>query len=128
MLIKQPNGKYCYTNGNEIKENLTEEEYKCMRFDQFMNQLNEELKEENLSNISDLIKYHTLSDKQLHSMGYEKTYDEMIKYIPKEVIKKTYYGRDCTIYGHCPTCDENVENGMFKIDKECPKCKQVLIW
>ena len=44
MLIKQPNGKYCYVKGNEIKENLTEEEYKCMRFDQFMNQLSEELK------------------------------------------------------------------------------------
>ena len=128
MLIKQPNGKYCYAERNSLAMNLTKEDYTEMRIAQTMMQIESELHEENLSPIADLIKYRKVTDDQLKSMGYEKTYEEMCKYIPKRVINTSYSGRDCTTYGNCPTCDAPVQNGMGCTDKVCRKCNQILQW
>ncbi len=128
MLIKQPNGKYCYAERNSLAMNLTKEDYTEMRIAQTMIQIERELQEENLSPIVDLIKHRRVSDDQLKSMGYEKTYEEMCKYIPKKVTNTSYYGRDCTTYGNCPTCDASVQDGIGHTDKVCRKCNQVLQW
>ena len=130
MLIKQPNGKYCYVNPSNLTMaiNLTKEEYKEMRIAQTIMQVENELHEGNLSPIVDLIKYRKVSDEQLKSMGYEKTYEEMCKYIPKRVVNSRYYGRDCTSYGKCPTCGAPVQDGIGGTDKVCKKCNQVLKW
>lgn len=128
MVIKQPNGNYCYFgyNGRMIK-NLSEIDYLLLRAKEAKDAAKKEL--DNCSNSpADLIKYIKVSDEDLKAMGYEKTYDEMLKYIPKRVTNSSYYGRDCTTYGRCPTCDAPVQNGMGGTDKVCRKCNQVLEW
>ena len=128
MVIKQPNGNYCYFgyNGKMIK-NLSEIDYLLLRAKEAKDAAKEELN--NCSNSpADLIKHIKVSDEDLKAMGYEKTYDEMLKYIPKRVTNSSYYGRDCATYGSCPTCGEPVQNGMGGTDKVCRKCNQVLEW
>ena len=93
MVIKQPNGNYCYFgyNGKMIK-NLSEIDYLLLRAKEAKDAAKEEL--DNCSNSpADLIKYIKVSDEDLKAMGYEKTYDEMLKYIPKRVTNSSYYGR-----------------------------------
>ena len=128
MVIKQPNGNYCYFgyNGKVIK-NLSEVDYLLLKAKEAKNIAKEEL-ENCSSSPAELIKYHKVSDEDLKAMGYEKTYNEMLKYIPKRVTNSSYYGRDCTTYGRCPTCDAPVQNGMGGTDKVCRQCNQVLEW
>ena len=127
MLIKQPNGKYCYYNKNGLSINITKDDYILIRVMQLKKELNN-LTDESLPTISDLIKITKVSDEQLKSMGYDKTYDEMLKYIPRRVLNTSYYGRDCTTYGKCPTCNAPVQDGIGFTDKTCSKCGQVLDW
>lgn len=128
MLIKQPNGKYCYYCYSGLHINLTKEDYIQLRIKQLREEIEKEIKDDNVDSISTLIKYKELSNEQLKSMGYEKTYDEMLKYIPKKVLHTSYYGRDCTTYGKCPTCNAPVQDGIGHTDKTCGKCGQVLDW
>lgn len=44
------------------------------------------------------------------------------------VEKQTYYGRDCTTYGICPSCGKSVYNGIIGTQNKCPKCGQLLKW
>ena len=125
MLIKQPNGKYCYYDKNGLSINITKDDYILIRVMQLKKELNN-LTDESLPTISDLIKITKVSDDQLKSMGYDNTYDEMLKYIPKRVEHKSYYGRYCTTYGKCPTCNASVQDGIG--GTTCKKCGQVLDW
>lgn len=127
MVIKQPNGKYCYFKNTVIKFNLTEEEYVSLRLKETENVIRNELKECR-SNTSELIKRCVVSDADLKSMGYQKTYDEMLRYIPKKVIGASYSSRDCETIAHCPSCKRLVVDGMSGTDRVCPDCHQVLEW
>ena len=126
MIIKQPNGKFCLVETYTILHNLTEEEF--IEHEKHKAEENAKYMLQNSRNINDILKYRKISDEQLKEMGYEKTYEEMMKYIPKKVTCGTYYGRDCTTYAKCPTCDAPVQDGIGYTDKKCKKCGQVLEW
>lgn len=128
ILIKQPNGKYCYSKPGTLNINLTKEKYMQMRLEETAKAVETEIQEENLFSIADLIKYQKVTDEQLKEMGCDKTYDEMLRYIPKEVRNKSYCDRDCTHYGFCPNCGRTVQNGMAGTDEVCKKCGQALEW
>ena len=69
MVIKQPNGNYCYFgyNGKMIK-NLSEIDYLLLRAKEAKDAAKEEL--DNCSNSpADLIKYIKVSDEDLKAMG-----------------------------------------------------------
>ena len=126
MIIKQPNGKICVVEMHTILCNLTEEE--LIEYEKKKAEENVKFMLQNPCNISDIIKFRKISDEQLRDMGYDKTYEEMMKYIPKRVIESSYYGRDCTEYGKCPTCNAPVQNGIGYTDYKCRKCNQILEW
>ena len=115
-------------NYNSYKINLTKEDYIQLRIDELMEDIDSEIKCENLYSMTDLVIRHKISNEVLKSMGCEKTYEEMCKYIPKRVESQSYYGRDCTTYGKCPTCGGHVQDGIGGTDSKCRVCGQVLIW
>lgn len=83
MIFKQPNGKYCVVETYDLLHNLTEEEF--IEYEVNKAKENAKFKLQNLNNINDVLKYRKITDKQLKEMGYDKTYAEMMKYIPKKV-------------------------------------------
>lgn len=126
MIFKQPNGKICLAGDYTLLYNLTEEEF--IEHEKQKAEVKAKYMLQNPGNINDIIKYRKITDEQLKEMGYEKTYEEMMKYIPKRVVGGIYYGRDCTTYGKCPTCDAPVQDGIGYTDHKCNKCGQVLDW
>lgn len=126
MIFKQPNGKYCVVETYDLLHNLTEEEF--IEHEKHKAEEHAKFKLQNLSNINDVLKYRKITDKQLKEMGYDKTYAEMMKYIPKRVTGGTYVGRDCTTYAKCPTCEAPVQDGIGHTDNKCSKCGQMLEW
>ena len=127
MLIKQPNGKYSYMKDDKIITNLLADDYVSIKKQEAKTRAIKELQECSDSPVY-LIENYNPSDEELKSMGYEKTYDEMIKYIPKKVTHRSYSGRDCTEYGKCPTCGNPVMDGIGHTDKVCRNCNQTLKW
>ena len=107
---------------------MTKEEYIKYILEDTREYLERQFEENDFASIQSLLKYKTLSDEQLNLMGYEKTYEEMLKYIPKCVTDKTFVPRDCTTYGKCPTCGSEIQDGIARTDNPCPKCNQVLLW
>lgn len=133
-LIKQPNEKYCVIDyaGDVRHYNLTEQD--------IINMYIEDAKAyvgtaEHYSNIiKKTVSYgyeetlNKISDDVLNEMGFDKTYDELLKFVPRKVVNTSYYGRDCTTYGKCPNCGSSVQDGMGGTDKQCRNCGQILKW
>lgn len=126
MIFVQANGKICILERNDLVCNLTEEEYVEYEKKKAEEYAREKLK--NPNTIGDVLKYKQITNKQLKAMGYDKTYEEMMKYIPKRVERCGYSGRDCTTYGKCPTCGTSVQDGIGFTEEQCPKCGQMLDW
>lgn len=131
-LIKQPNGKYCSVNmwGELEFFNLTEEEIinmyiekakanivRAYNFGELIRQM------ENADNFN----RQTISDEQLKDMGYDKSFKELVKFIPRKPRDTRYVVCDFATYGKCPTCGEKVVDGMGYKDTKC-KCGQLLKW
>ena len=133
-LIKQPNGKYCIAdyNGKVERYNLTEQNVIDMHIEEAKVHM------ENAEHFSNLIKrtvgsgyeekLNKISNNILEKMGFDKTYDELLIFVPRKPKNTSYYGRDCTTYGNCPNCGVVVSSGMGGTDEKCRKCGQMLNW
>lgn len=126
MLIKQPNGKYCYSGwskGNRYRNiNLTEQDI----IDKYIDKAIEEIK--NAEHFGKLIETEKVSDEELREMGPDKTYSELIKYIPLEPKNIQHASCDFTTYGKCPSCGDRVQDGIGFTEEKCSKCGQLLKW
>ena len=132
-LIKQPNGKYCSIDwtGTLIFENYTEQEI----IDAYIKQAKEDIN--NAKHFTEIIvdaEYadsrgeRSISDAQLKAMGFDKPYNELVKFIPREPLNQTYASCDFATYGKCPNCGGSVQDGMVHTDKKCRSCGQLLKW
>lgn len=133
-LIKQPNEKYCIVkfSGDVTHYNLTEQDIINMYIEDAKTCI--ETSEHYGKIIANTVKdgynekLNRISDDILKEMGFDKTYDELLKYVPRKVTNTSYYGRDCTTYGKCPNCGGGVHDGIGGTDKKCGKCGQILKW
>ena len=129
-LIKQPNEKYCIVDyAGEIRRyNLTEQD--------IINMYIEDAKAcigaaEHCGNIvAKTVRFgcKPISNKTLKEMGFNKTYDELVKFVPREVTNQQYAPCDFTTYGKCPNCGGGVQDGMGGKDEKCKNCGQLLKW
>ena len=133
-LIKQPNGKYCSLDayGRAYFVNCTEQEV--------INKYIEDAKKdmEKAEHFGEIVSCITsgkllkaervITDEVLKSMGFDKTYEELSKFIELRPINQSYSPCDFTTYGRCPTCKELVQDGMGHTDKKCKHCGQMLKW
>ena len=132
-LIKQPNGKYCKMDwGRSLKfYNYTEEDIINMYIEKAKKDMEDaEHYGEIIKNIeknSDK-KDRVIHDGVLVEMGFNKPYEELVKFIPRNPLHKSYSGHDCTTYAKCPSCGTIVQNGMGGTDTQCGKCGQLLEW
>ena len=127
MLIRQPNGKLCLCDwrGKVEMMNLTEEdyvEYCANKAREFVND------KANIKNFGELIRLQKVTDEELKEMGSDKTYAELLKYVPLEPNDQHYVSVNCATYGKCPTCGESVQDGIGLTHHQCPKCNQRLEW
>lgn len=134
-LIKQPNGKYCVIDyAGDVKHyNLTEQDIINMYIEDAKACIGDAEHFSNLikSTVSSGYYEETLNkipNAILNKMGFDKTYDELLKFVPRKVVNKSYCDRDCTTYGKCPNCGSGVQNGMGGSDKQCRNCEQILKW
>jgi hypothetical protein len=131
-LIKQPNGKYCIVDydGEVERYNLTEQGIVDMYIEDAKKYIETA---ENYGNlIAKTVRYNgTLNgihDDMLEAMGFDKSYDELVKFVPRKPTNQSYAHCDFTTYAKCPSCDEVVTNGMGHTDDKCRKCGQLLEW
>lgn len=125
MLFKQPNGKYCiaYSFDNQpITMNLTAQDIINMYIDKANNAMI------NAENFGKLIETRHVSDEELKKMGSDKTYAELIKYVPLRPINTRYASCDFATYGECPSCGNKVQDGIGLTHEKCNKCGQLLKW
>lgn len=132
-LIKQPNGKYCVIDyaGDVRHYNLTEQDIINMYIEDAKACVGAAKHYGELINKTVFIGYkeslNRISDKVLKEMGFDKTYDELIKFVPRKPLNTSYAPCDFTTYGKCPNCGESVQDGMGHTDEKC-KCGQLLKW
>ena len=132
-LIKQPNEKYCIVDyaGSIKKFNLTEQD--------IINMYIEDAKAcigaaEHYGNIiaKTVNSYNgetnDIPNNILEKMGFNKTYDELVKFVPIKPIDTQYASCDFTTYGKCPTCGKTVQNGIGLTEEKCKSCGQLLRW
>ena len=132
-LIKQPNEKYCIVDyaGDIRRYNLTEQD--------IINMYIEDAKAcigaaEHYGNIiaktvnSYSGETNDIPNNILKKMGFDKTYDELVKFVPIKPINTQYAPCDFTTYGKCPTCNGSVQDGIGHKDEKCSKCGQLLKW
>lgn len=127
MLIRQPNGNICICDWNgEIEQmNLSEDEY----VEYCADKAREFVKNpDNIKNFGELIKLKNVSDEQLKEMGSDKTFAELIKFVPCKPIRPQYISVNFETQGLCPSCGAFVVNGMGGTDEKCKKCGQVIMW
>lgn len=124
-LIKQPNDKYCvidYT-GDVRHYNLTEQDI-----------INMYIKDAKASigtagHYGNIIKENNhIEDDILKDMGFDKTYNELLKFVPRKPLYQKYISCDFATYGDCPSCGKIVSDGIGGTDKKCRHCGQVLKW
>lgn len=124
-LIKQPNEKYCVVDyaGDVRHYNLTEQDI----IDMYIKDAKAYIgTAEHFGNI--IAKTDNVADYVLKEMGFDGTYKELQKFVPREPINQSYAPCDFTTHGKCPNCGGWVQNGMgFKNDK-CSSCGQLLKW
>lgn len=133
-LIKQPNGKYCSIDyqGRTSFYNYTEQDI----IDMYIKQAKEDMENaEHYGKIIENIEYgdrcrvkRTISNEHLESMGFDRPYEELVKFIPRKPSNQSYAPCDFTTYAKCPNCGENVQNGIGHKDEECENCHQILAW
>ena len=123
-IAKQPNEKYCIWAEGQMYINQTENDY----YNFVLEETRRAFATPGFIDGVNLIIKNVSDDKLLKEMGFKKTHSELMKYIPKLVVNQSYYGRDCTTYGSCPTCKAGVKNGIGGKDDVCEKCGQHLTW
>lgn len=128
-FIQQPNGKYCDIgyNGKIRFVNYTEQDI----IDLYIQQAKDDMK--NAKRPGEIIKRLvdnncSVENQNIQDMGFNKPYDELIKYVPREPVGQLYVGCEFTTFGKCPTCGKNVQNGMGGKDERCRDCGQLLNW
>ena len=133
-LIKQPNGKYCSVDyrGQATFLNYTEQDIINM----YIEKAKEDIK--NAEHYGKLIEkiengdvcrvQRNILDKDLITMGFDKPYNELVKFVPRRPIDQSYAACDFTTYGKCPNCGENVRDGIGGKDEKCRSCGQLLKW
>lgn len=124
MLIKQPNGKFCSCDRySGIKTmNLTEQDVINMYIEMAKDEMN------NAKHYGVLLEYDVVTDEELQAMGSDKTYAELIKYVPRAPVNQRYADIDFTTYASCPNCGSRVQDGMGHVDEKCDACGQLLKW
>jgi len=126
-LIKQPNGKYCIIDyADDVRRyNLTEADIVSMYIEEAQAHI---VAAEHYGNlIARTADSNNIPDDMLKEMGFNKTYKELVKFVPRKPINQSYADCDFTTYGKCPNCGNIVRDGMGWTDKEC-ECGQMLKW
>lgn len=133
-LIKQPNGKYCSVDyhGKLDFFDYTEQDV----IEMYIKKAEEDIKNaEHYGKIIERIENgdrcrvgRTIYDSHLECMGFDKPYNELLKFISIEPLWQSYSGCNFATYGKCPNCMETVENGMGYKDEKCRNCGQLLKW
>ena len=132
-IFEQPNGKYCSINnlGELIFFDYTQQDIINM----YIENTKEKIKKAKSSGdfikevmcIEKLERQRIVSDEHLKSMGFEKTYNELTKFIPRTPINTYYVSCNFATYGNCPNCGKQVQDGIDYTDKKC-SCGQILEW
>lgn len=132
-FIKQPNGKYCYFNhdGKVEKHNLTEQDITDMYIEFAKTKVDNaehfgNIISNTVSNYDSRVK--AISNDVLKEMGFDKTYHELVKFVPRKPSDKRYVSVNFETIGKCPNCGEKVVNGMGGRDDKCGSCGQLLEW
>lgn len=127
MIVRQPNGKLCLCDwtGKIEQMNLTEDEYIGLCANKAREFINDK---DNIKNFGELIKMKNVSNEQLKEMGSDKTFEELIKFVPCKPLNSQYIPINFETQGKCPSCGAFVVNGMQKTDKQCKKCGQMIEW
>jgi hypothetical protein len=133
-LIKQPNGKYCSVDyqGRINFLNYTEQDV----IDMYIKKATEDMQNaQHYGKIIESIEYgdtcritRSIHDTHLESMGFDKPYNELVKFVPREPTNQNYIPCDFATYGKCPNCGAKVQNGISGKDNKCIKCNQILKW
>lgn len=124
-LIKQPNEKYCILNycGDVVRYNLTEQDI----IDMYIKDAKASMGA--AKHYGELItQINCGDDNVLKEMGFDKPYNELIKFVPRKPIHQHYVSCDFATYGVCPNCGEGVRNSMGGTDAKCRNCGQILKW
>ena len=132
-LIKQPNGNYCITDysGNIKHYNLTEQDIINMYIEEAKSHIGAAEHYGNLIAKTVSVysrKTNDIPNNILKKMGFDKTYDELVKFVPRTPIDTQYASCDFATYGKCPNCGESVRDGMGGKDEKCKSCGQLLKW
>lgn len=132
--IKQPNGKYCCLDnyGRKNYANYTEQEI----IDLYISDAKRDMKDakhfgeiiKRIANGNSLRAERVVDDKTLKSMGFDKPYKELVKFVPLKPLNPSYTSCDFGTYGKCPNCGGSVQNGMSGTDEKCKNCGQLLKW
>ena len=124
MLVKQPNGKFCYCNwysgNNEL--NLTEQDV----IDMYIEMAKQEMR--TAKHYMELVERNAITDEELKEIGENRTRKEIMKYIPCMPDNQQYVHHDFTTYAKCPNCGNQVQNGIGYKDETCNSCGQLLKW
>lgn len=134
FLIKQPNGKYCSADyqGRVDFYNYTEEDI----INIYIEKAKDDMKNaehygkliERVENGDSCRVERTISDEHLELMGFDKPYNELVKFVPRQPLNQRYASHDFTTYAKCPNCGGRVQNGMGYKDDKCKNCDQLLKW
>lgn len=132
-LIKQPNEKYCCLDwmGAVVFDNYTEQDVINMYIENAKKDIGKakhygEIIVQNERN--DCKGMKRINDDQLKSMGFDKSYNELVKFVPRKPVNTHYASCDFATYGKCPTCGGSVRDGMGGKDEKCQSCGQLLKW
>ena len=129
-LIKQPNEKYCIVDyAGEIRRyNLTEQDIIDMYIEDAKAYIGAA---EHYGNIvAETVRFgcKPVSNKTLKEMGFDKPYDELVKFVPRKPTNQQYASCDFATYGKCPSCGRSVRDGIGGRDDKCRDCGQLLKW
>lgn len=127
-LMKQPNGRYCVVDyAGEIRHyNLTEQDIINLYISDAKAYIGTAKHYGEI--IASTSKSGGVSDETLQEMGFDKPYNELVKFIPRKPLDQYYSGPSFTTYGKCPSCGDTVENCMGYFEEKCRNCGQMLKW
>lgn len=130
-LIKQPNEKYCVIDyaGDVRHYNLTEQDIINMYINDAKAHIG--IAEHYGNIIKRTISYDCLNeipDNVLKEMGFDKPYNELVKFIPRKPTHQEYAACDFATYGDCPNCGKTVTDSIGGKDEKCRWCGQMLKW